>query len=41
MEKEMCQAHELVRNSQSNKDWFKNYNQDQKKVVINKGFRKI
>jgi hypothetical protein len=38
MEKEMCQAHDLVRSSQSNKDRFENYNQDQGKVVIDKEF---
>jgi hypothetical protein len=41
MEKEMCQAHDFVRSSQSNKDWIENYNRDQRKVVINKGFKKL
>jgi hypothetical protein len=34
MEKEICQAHVLVRSSKSNKDRFKNYNRVQRKVVI-------
>jgi hypothetical protein len=37
----MCQTHVLVRSSESNKDCFEDYNRDQRKVVVNKGFRRL